>query len=77
VPAPVEALDRPLTPPWAAGIYPEPRRPTGTLDNARLAILTDALLDSGCKDKYLIQPGRGSWPHVRGCRAVDALLEKG
>jgi hypothetical protein len=46
---------------------------SGHLDNARLAVLSDALEEAGCDDailSHLRSPG----PHVRGCWAVDLCL---
>jgi hypothetical protein len=60
----------------AEAIYEARRLPEGTLDNAQLAILADALLDTGCDDEALIQHCRSVGPHIRGCWAVDLLLEK-
>ncbi len=57
-------------------IYEERKMPEGTLNNARLAILADALLDAGCDDEDLIQHCRSKGPHVRGCWAVDLILGK-
>jgi hypothetical protein len=51
----------------AEGIYEERRMPERALDNARLAILADALLDAGCDEGELIQHCRAPGPHVRGC----------
>jgi hypothetical protein len=42
----------------------------------RLPILADALLDAGCDDDALIAHCRNEGPHVRGCWAVDAILDK-
>jgi hypothetical protein len=60
----------------AEGIYEDRRMPEGTLDNARLAILADALLDAGCNDEALLAHCRSEGPHVRGCWAVDLILGK-
>jgi hypothetical protein len=60
----------------AQAIYDERKLPEGTLDNSRLAILADALLDAGCDDEALIQHCRSEGPHVRGCWAVDLILAK-
>jgi hypothetical protein len=60
----------------AQAIYEDRRMPEGTLDNARLAILSDALLDAGCDNEDLIQHCRSAGPHVRGCWAVDLILGK-
>jgi hypothetical protein len=61
----------------AGGIYEERRMPEGTLDNSRLAILADALLDAGCDNEELIRHCRSAEPHVRGCWAVDLINGKG
>jgi hypothetical protein len=42
----------------------------------RLPILADALLDAGCEDEELIGHCRSDGRHVRGCWAVDLILEK-
>jgi hypothetical protein len=60
----------------AEGIYEERQMPGGTLDNPRLAVLADALLDAGCDDEELIAHCRSEGPHVRGCWALDLLLGK-
>jgi hypothetical protein len=60
----------------AEGIYDERRIPEGTLDSARLAILSDALLEAGCDNEELIAHCRSPGPHVRGCWAIDQILEK-
>jgi hypothetical protein len=60
----------------AEAIYEDRKMPEGTLDNARLAILADALLDAGCGDEDLIQHCREPGPHARGCWAVDLILGK-
>jgi hypothetical protein len=56
--------------------YDERHLPEGTLDPARLAPLGDALEDAGCTDAELLGHLRGPGPHVRGCWAVDLVLEK-
>jgi hypothetical protein len=61
----------------AQGVYDEPRMPEGTLDNARLAVLADALEEAGCTDLDLLGHLRGSGGHVRGCWALDVVLGKG
>jgi hypothetical protein len=50
--------------------------PTGYLDNARLAVLSDALEEAGCTDADLLSHLRSPGPHARGCWAVDLLLGK-
>jgi hypothetical protein len=49
--------------------------PAGTLDNQRLAVLTDALEDAGATGAIL-EHLRSEGPHVRGCFALDLLLGK-
>jgi hypothetical protein len=58
----------------AEGIYQERQLPAGTLDNACLAILSDALLDAGCDNEELIRHCRSAGPHVRGCWAESPPL---
>jgi hypothetical protein len=60
----------------AEAIYENRKLPEGTLDDARLSILADALLDAGCDDDELIAHFRNARPHVRGCWAVDVILGK-
>src|SRR5262249_3783640 len=52
--------------------------PSGALDNARLAILADALEDAGCEEELILthlrEQGR---VHIRGCHVIDLLLNKG
>jgi hypothetical protein len=50
--------------------------PSGHLDDARLAVLADALEDAGCTDALLLTHLRGDGHHVRGCWAIDAVLGK-
>jgi hypothetical protein len=59
----------------AQAAYDECVLPAGTLDVARVGVLADALEDAGCTGG-LLEHLRGLAPHVRGCWAVDALLEK-
>jgi hypothetical protein len=58
----------------ATAIYEDRILTSGHLDAARLAVLADALLDSGCTDAELLCHLRAATPHVRGCFAVDAIL---
>jgi hypothetical protein len=60
----------------AEASYEQRHLPEGTLDNARLAILADALLDAGCDNEELIAHCRQPGPHYRGCWPVDAILGK-
>jgi hypothetical protein len=48
----------------------------GTLDNDRLAVLSDALEEAGCDDADLLDHLRSPGPHVRGCWVLDLLLGK-
>lgn len=50
--------------------------PSGELDTARLAVLSDALEDAGCTDAALLSHLREPGPHVRGCWALDLVLAK-
>ena len=58
----------------AQSAYDDRHLPYGTLDQARLAALADALEESGYSDAELLGHLRGPGPHVRGCHAVDAIL---
>jgi hypothetical protein len=42
-----------------------------------LPVLADALEEAGCGDAYILGHLRGPGPHVRGCWAIDLLLNKG
>ena len=42
----------------------------------RLPVLADALQEAGCEDAGILAHCRSDGPHVRGCWAVDLLLEK-
>ena len=50
--------------------------PAGTLDNARLLILADALEEAGCTDEQILTHLRGGDEHYRGCWVLDCLLGK-
>lgn len=50
--------------------------PEGHLDRQRLAILADALEDENCGDFALLEHLRGPGPCVRGCEAIDAILQR-
>jgi hypothetical protein len=60
----------------AQAAYEERELPAGTLDLARLAVLADALEETGCDQADLLAHLRGTGPHVRGCWAVDLILGK-
>lgn len=61
----------------ALAAYEERELPSGHLDNARLAVLSDALEEAGCTDELALSHLRSSGPHVRGCWALDLVLAKG
>jgi hypothetical protein len=60
----------------ALAVYEERELPSGHLDRTRLAILADMLEEAGCADAELLGHLRSAGPHVRGCFAVDLLLDK-
>jgi hypothetical protein len=60
----------------ARAAYQERPLPSGSLDATRLAVLADALEESGCTEGSLLGHLRGPGPHVRGCWALDLLLGK-
>jgi hypothetical protein len=60
----------------AQAAYAERGLPGGALDRVRLAVLADALEESGCADHDLLGHLRGPGPHVRGCWPLDLLLGK-
>ena len=41
-----------------------------------MAVLADALEESGCCDEQILSHCRGPGPHVRGCFVIDLLLNK-
>lgn len=49
--------------------------PSGTLDNERLAVLADALEDVGAS-RAILDHLQSEGPHVRGCFALDLILDK-
>ena len=60
----------------AQAAYEEREMPHGTLDPTRLAVLADALEDTGCDQADLLAHLRGPGLHVRGCWVVDLILGK-
>jgi hypothetical protein len=61
----------------ATAAYEHRLLPSGHLDLDRLAVLADALEESGCTDAPLLEHLRaGPGPHYRGCFAVDMVLGK-
>jgi hypothetical protein len=67
---------RGVTSKLAEECYAERCLPTGTLDLARLAVLSDALEDAGCTDEAILAHLRSPGPHVRGCHVMDLLVNK-
>src|SRR5262249_29676321 len=63
-----------VVPKLARAIYDERQLPAGTLDQTRLAILADALEESGRTDAGILNHCRGAGPHFRGCWLIDCLL---
>jgi hypothetical protein len=71
---PVRAWDDGFIVKLATAIYGEPSLPEGHLDNARLAVLADALEEAGCTDPDILGHLRQQGGvHVRGCWGVDWL----
>jgi hypothetical protein len=62
-------------PALAQTAYDERVLPSGELDIARLAVLSDALEEAGRTDALLTHL-RSPGPHVRGCWALDLILGK-
>jgi hypothetical protein len=60
----------------AQAAYEGRHLPSGLLDDARLAVLADALEEAGCTSPDILGHLRGPGAHVRGCWVVDALLAK-
>jgi hypothetical protein len=60
----------------AQAAYDERVLPSGTFDLPRLAVLSDALEESGCADEAVLNHLRSPAPHVRGCWVIDLLLGK-
>jgi hypothetical protein len=60
----------------AQATYDDRILPAGALDADRLAVLADALEDTGCDNANILSHLRGPGPHVRGCWALDLLLGK-
>lgn len=70
------ALRTPAILALAQAAYDNRTLPAGTLEPDRLAVLTDALEESGCADADILGHLRGPGVHVRGCWVVDLLLNK-
>jgi hypothetical protein len=56
--------------------YDERALPWYELDLQRLGVLSDALEDAGCTDRTILDHLRAPGPHVRGCWALDLILDK-
>jgi hypothetical protein len=59
----------------ALAAYTHRLLPEGTLDPGRLAVLSDALEENGVTDEGILNHLRSPGPHVRGCFALDAVLD--
>jgi hypothetical protein len=60
----------------AASVYEQSTATNGVLEATGLARLADALEDAGCTEASLLDHLRRPGLHVRGCWAVDLVLEK-
>jgi hypothetical protein len=60
----------------ASTTYEERVLSSGELDTIHLAVLADALEDAGSQNVDILTHLRGPGPHVRGCWALDLLLNK-
>jgi hypothetical protein len=60
----------------ATAAYDERCLPSGELEVARLAVLSDALEEAGCTDTAILSHLRSPGPHVRGCWPLDLVLGK-
>src|SRR5262249_35470446 len=62
---------------WSNGVVVEMARAAyEAKDFACLPVLADALEDAGCADEAILSHLRSMGPHVRGCWAIDLLLDK-
>ncbi len=59
----------------AQAAYDERELPSGHLDPVRLTVLADGLEEEGA-DQALVDHLRSPGPHVRGCHALDLLLNR-
>ena len=60
----------------AQAAYENRQLPAGTLDPDHLAVLADALEESGCDNADILNHCRQPGEHVRGCWVLDLLLDK-
>jgi hypothetical protein len=70
------ALLTPTVTNLAQAAYEERIMPSGELDAARLAVLSDALEEAACDNADILAHLRSPGPHVRGCWVLDLLLGK-
>jgi hypothetical protein len=66
----------PLVSSLAQAAYDHRHLPSGSLDNARLSVLADALEEAGCTDQEILDHLRTAGPHLRGCWPLDRLLKR-
>jgi hypothetical protein len=71
------ALRTPVVLALATAAYDNRIMPARVLEPDRLAVLADALEESGCAGADLLHHLRGPGPHVRGCWPLDLLLARG
>jgi hypothetical protein len=60
----------------AQAAYEERILPAGHLEPQRLAVLADALEEGGCTDQAILDHLRSPGAHVRGCWALDLVLNR-
>jgi hypothetical protein len=60
----------------AEAVYAERELPSCHLDSSRLAVLSDALEETGCTDADILSHLRSPVLHVRGCWPLDLILGK-
>jgi hypothetical protein len=76
-PAPPPGVLTPTVRWLAEAAYEQRQLPEGTLEPARLAVLSDALEEAGCADAAILAHLRSAGvAHVRGCWALDLILGK-
>jgi hypothetical protein len=60
----------------AHAAYDARELPGGEVESARLGVLADALEEAGCAEEAILSHLRSPGPHVRGCWALDLILDK-
>jgi hypothetical protein len=68
------AASRGVVLPLAQAAYEECPLPPGTLDPDRLAVLADALEESGCSEPAILEHLRSPGSHVRCCHVVALVV---